>query len=103
MKLRASRPVLIGCTQYGAGDQLPVTNEALVGAWLEAGSAVWVDEDEERAAAETPKAKTIALAGLPGKSSDGDPDAMVGKVPARRPAAKKAPTKTPAKTTRSKK
>lgn len=98
MKLRASRPVLIGCTQYGAGDQLPVTNEALVCAWLEAGSAVWVD-DEDKTAEPVPKAVPVALAGLPGKSSNGDPDAKVGKVPTRRPAAKK----TPAKTTRTKK
>lgn len=92
MKLRASRPVLIGCTQYGAGDQLPVTNEALVGAWLEAGSAVWVD-DEEKTAEPAPKAVPVALAGLPGKSSDGDPDTLIGKVPQRTP---RTSTKKPA-------
>ena len=97
MKLRASRPVLIGCTQYGAGDQLPVTNEALVGAWLEAGSAVWVD-DEEKTAEPAPKAVPVALAGLPGKSSDGDPDAKVGRVPVRKPAASKKPARTPTRT-----
>ena len=91
-KLKASRPVLIGCTQYGAGDQLPVTNEALVCAWLEAGSAVWVD-DEDKTAEPVPKAVPVALAGLPGKSSDGDPDALIGKVPQR---AHRTSTKKPA-------
>lgn len=95
-KLKASRPVLIGCTQYGVGDQLPVTNEALVCAWLEAGSAVWVD-DEDKTAEPAPKAVPVALAGLPGKSSNGDPDAKVGKISARKPTATKKPARTSAR------
>ena len=93
MKLIATRPVLIGCTQYRAGDQLPVTNKALVKAWIAAGSAVCSCCEEQAAPEEKPKAVPVAPAGLPGKSSDGDPDALIGKVPQRAP---RTPAKKPA-------
>lgn len=83
MILTATRPVLLASIQYKAGDALPCTNEELVAAWIECGSAVWVDEDQTPEAP-APKARPAAAeAGLPGLSSDGDPDALVGKVPAR--------------------
>ena len=81
--LKAKLPVLYRSTQYKAGDVLPADNVAMVEAWLEAGSAAWVD-DEEPVPEKPAKAKPAsATAGMPGFSSDGDPDALIGRVPAR--------------------
>lgn len=81
MTLRARLPILYQSRQYRVGDALPANNERLVAAWLESGAAVWLDDEAVTVA---PKAKAVtAEAGLPGKSSDGDPEALVGKVPKR--------------------
>ena len=83
MILTAKLPVLYASRQYRPGDTLPVTNARLVDAWLESGAAQWAD-DEDKPIKKAPKAKpATAEAGLPGKSSDGDPEALVGKVPKR--------------------
>ena len=83
MILKAKLPVLYASRQYRPGDTLPVTNAMLVDAWLESGAAQWAD-DEDKPIKKAPKAKpATAEAGLPGKSSDGDPEALVGKVPKR--------------------
>lgn len=80
--LKAMLPILYRSTQYDPGDALPADDEATVAAWLEAGSAKWIEEDEDIQT--PPKARRKAApAGLPGKSSDGDPEALVGKVPDR--------------------
>jgi hypothetical protein len=80
--LKAKLPVLYASRQYRPGDTLPVTNARLVDAWLESGAAQWADDEDKPRKA--PKAKpATAEAGLPGKSSDGDPEALVGKVPKR--------------------
>lgn len=82
MILTAKLPVLYASRQYRPGDTLPVTNARLVDAWLESGAAQWADDEDKPRKA--PKAKqATAEAGLPGKSSDGDPEALVGKVPKR--------------------
>lgn len=51
-KLKATRSILHQNRLYGAGDELPTTDAALVNAWLDAESAVW---DEERPAVDTAK------------------------------------------------
>ena len=80
--LKSARPVLYRSKQYNTGDALPADDMAMVEAWLEAGSAVLVSDEEIET--EKPKAKPAsAMAGLPGLSSDGDPDALIGRVPAR--------------------
>ena len=85
MILKATRPVLLRNTQYRTGDTLPADNELMVEAWLEAGSAVWTDEDET-APEEAAKAVPVtAPPGQPGLSSDGDPDALIGRVPDKPP------------------
>lgn len=85
MILKATRPVLLCNTQYRAGDTLPADNELMVEAWLEAGSAVWTDE-EETAPEEAAKAVPVtAPPGQPGLSSDGDPDALIGRIPDKPP------------------
>ena len=79
MTLKARLPVLVGCTQYRAGDELPAHNAGLVQAWLENGVAYWDGVEPKKAA---PKAVPAAAEpGLGGKSSDGDPEALVGKIP----------------------
>ena len=72
-------PILYCSKQYRVGDALPAGNEALVNAWIESGAAFWDEVDVHEKPAKV-KAVT-AEPGLPGKSSDGDPDALVGKVP----------------------
>ena len=78
MTLRAMLPILYRSTQYEIGSTLPADDARTVEAWLEAGSAKWLS-DEEAAPAPKAKAKT-AQPGLTGKSSDGDPEALVGRV-----------------------
>lgn len=39
--LIATLPILYLSKQYKAGDLLPLNNQEMVAAWLEAGSAVW--------------------------------------------------------------
>lgn len=79
--LRAKLPILYASKQYRVGDALPAGNEALVTAWLESGAAYW---DEVESHEKAPKATLeTAEPGLPGKSSDGDPEALVGKAPKR--------------------
>ena len=88
-RLLATREVLYyyrighraGSHLFGIGDELPTTDSDLVQAWVEAGSAVWQDDDY------TPpthvKAKLMtAEPGLPGKAVGGDSsgDDLVGKV-----------------------
>lgn len=39
--LIATRPILYLAKQYKAGDRLPLNNQEMAAAWIEAGSAVW--------------------------------------------------------------
>ncbi len=81
MTLRAMLPVLYRSRQYEVGSALPADDQATVTAWLEAGSARWI-EDEDATAPMKPKAKPkTAKSGLPGNSSDGDLNALVGRIP----------------------
>ena len=83
MSLRAKLPILYKSKQYRVGDTLPATDDRMIAAWIKAGSAFW---DEVDVPEKAPKAQAVtAEAGLPGKSSDSDPEALVGKVPKRAP------------------
>ena len=77
--LRAMLPILYRSKQYRVGDKLPADNEGTVQAWLDAGSAAWLD-DEEKASAAKAKSVTAPL-GKAGLSSDGDPEAKVSRIP----------------------
>lgn len=80
MILKAVLPVLYRSTQYRPGDTLPADNRDMVEAWLAAGSAVWQNEDARPKA--PPKGKRVtAPPGTTGISSDGDPEARVGRLP----------------------
>jgi len=91
MILTAMRSVLYRSVQYEAGDALPADNPMMTEAWIKAGSAVWTDEDGKT---ETPKKARRATAppGTNGFSSDGDPEARVGRIP-ERPDRKTVPRK----------
>ena len=80
MTLRAILPILHRSTQYRPGDTLPADDARTVDAWIEAGSATWVDDEEPAAPAAKAKCKT-AQPGITGKSSDGDPEALAGRIP----------------------
>lgn len=68
--------------QYKPGDILPANYPDMVEAWIEAGTAAWVDEEELKP---KPKASlAAAISGLVGRAvsseSDGEAD-LVGRVP----------------------
>ena len=80
--LQACTPILFRSTLYGVGDSLPVDDQSMVAAWIEAGSAKWSDDEETKIAPAIAKSVT-AQPGMPGLSSDGDPEALIGRVPER--------------------
>ena len=73
--------ILYNSTQYKPGDELPANDPEMLAAWLEAGTAKWVDETDVR----TMKAQAAtALAGMYGtavSSDSGDEEDLVGRVP----------------------
>lgn len=79
MKLIATYPILYQSTQYEVGQSLPASDQNMVQAWLDAGTAKW-QQDEQTPAA---KAKPVtAETGLAGQSPNGETaESIVGKVP----------------------
>ena len=79
MKLIAVYPILYRSRQYWVGQELPADDAGMVQAWIEAGTATWVDP----AAPKPPKAKPAAAEpGRAGESPNGETDEnLVGKVP----------------------
>lgn len=73
--------ILYNSTQYKPGDELPTNNPEMLEAWLEAGTAAWVDEDVAKRA----KAQSVtAMVGLYGQAVCSDSDNgedLVGRVP----------------------
>ena len=79
MKLIAVYPILYRSKQYGGGQGLPADDESMVQAWLDAGTAAWMDPEAPPPAKAKPAA---AEAGLAGESVNGETDEnLVGKVP----------------------
>lgn len=81
-KLVAVSTILLDTKIYEIGEALPANNQAMVDAWVEAGTAVWKDTDEE-----TTKVKAKARSAEPGLSGKAvvseseDGEDLVGKVP----------------------
>lgn len=46
--LIAMRPILYLAKQYKAGERLPVSNQKMVEAWIEAGSAAWQEPGKKQ-------------------------------------------------------
>lgn len=80
MRLVAKRPVLCLAHQYGAGDTLPDNDPERNAAWLEAGSAEWIEDSTDEIPA--PGAKAAPAAAEPGMEgrTDGGTE-LQGKVP----------------------
>lgn len=92
-KLIAKYPILYLSKQYDIGEELIANNPEMVKAWLDAGTAEWV-EDEEPASDGTTDEKSedellpataipvVAEAGLAGDAVGSETDEnLVGKIP----------------------
>lgn len=92
-KLIAKYPILYLSKQYDIGEELVANNPEMVSAWIEAGTAEWVEDEEsapdgttdEKSEEELPPAKAIpvvAEAGLAGDAVGSETDEnLVGKIP----------------------
>lgn len=71
-----------GFTQYHPGDILP-SDSTDADAWVEAGSAVWMDAEEYLTAEWTEAVRATAPVGMPGMAVGGEmaEDNLVGRVP----------------------
>lgn len=85
--LTAQTSILFESKMYKQGEELPVKNPVMVEAWLAAGTAVLID-NEQTEAPKTPKAPKArprtAEPGLPGvavHSESENGENLVGKVP----------------------
>lgn len=80
-RLVATAAILYQSKLYAPGDELPANNSSMVDAWLEAGTAVWTEEESNIA----PKARlATAEPGLPGSAINSESengDNLIGKVP----------------------
>ena len=84
-KLIAKTPILFESTLYGVGTELPTRNTAMVEAWINAGTAVWVEKtvSTEKTVPVKAKSKT-AESGLSGEAVASESETgenLVGKVP----------------------
>ena len=82
-RLTAQTSILFESKMYKPGDELPVKNPAMVEAWLAAGTAVLIDDEQTKA----PKAKARPRTAEPGQpgvavhSESENGEDVVGKVP----------------------
>lgn len=90
-KLIAAQYILHGAKYYAPGEELSTKDAELMQCWLLSGAARLV-KTEEPAKKKGKATLQTAEPGLPGKSSDGDPEALTGKVP-KTPQREKAPRK----------
>ena len=92
-KLIAKYPILYLSNQYDIGEELVANNPEMVKAWLDAGTAEWVEDEEsvsdgitdEKSEEELPPATAtpvVAEAGLVGDAVGAETDEnLVGKIP----------------------
>ena len=81
-KLIAKQSILFESKLYSPGAELPTKNADMVKAWLDAGTAVWVEDETNNTKAKA-RPKT-AEPGLPGDvvvSESENGDNLAGKVP----------------------
>lgn len=93
VKLIAKYPILYLSKQYDIGDELIANNPEMVKAWLDAGTAEWVEDEEsvsdgitdEKSEEELPPATAtpvVAEAGLAGDAIGSETEEnLVGKIP----------------------
>ena len=92
-KLIAKYPILYLSKQYDIGEELVANNPEMVKAWLDAGTAEWVEDEEsvsdgttdEKSEEKLPPATAtpvVAEAGLAGDAVGAETDEnLVGKIP----------------------
>ena len=92
-KLIAKKTILFESKLYEVGTELPTHNTAMNEAWVEAGTAVWVEESVSTEKPVPVKAKPkTAEPGLPGQAESSESEIgedLVGKVPKTKARSKK--------------
>lgn len=89
-ELIAQQYILFESKMYAPGEKLPVKNPDMVQAWLDAGTAVYVDDEEKKPTAKaTPRTAEPGLAGVAVSSEAEDGENLVGKTPKTASRAKK--------------
>lgn len=79
-QLIAQQSILFEGKIYNPGEHLPAHNAAMVAAWLEAGTAVWIENKNEAPKAK-PRTAEPGLSGVSVASESEDGEDLVGKVP----------------------
>ena len=80
--LVAVYPILFHSKQYKVGDILPANYPDMVEAWLEAGTAAWIDDETENTKTKArPRTAEPGLSGVAVASEAEDGENLVGKVP----------------------
>ena len=80
--LTAQKSILFENKIYSPGDVLPAHNQGMVEAWLNAGTAVWIDDETTKTKAKArPKTAEPGLPGVAVTSESEDGDNLAGKVP----------------------
>ena len=81
-RLTAQTSILFESKMYKPGDELPVKNPAMVEAWLEAGTAVLIDDEQKKAPAKArPRTAEPGQPGVAVHSESENGEDVVGKVP----------------------
>ena len=89
-KLTAQKSILFESKIYNPGETLPAHNASMVEAWIEAGTAVWLDDEAKKPQAKArPRTAEPGLPGVAVASESEDGENLVGKVPKTRGRKKK--------------
>lgn len=81
-KLIAQQYILFESKMYSPEDELPTKNPVMVQAWLDAGTAIWIDDEEKKPSVKAiPRTAEPGVAGAAISSESEDGDNLVGKVP----------------------
>lgn len=81
-RLTAQTSILFESKIYKPGEELPAKNPVMVEAWLEAGTAVWIDDEQIKAPVKArPRTAEPGLPGVAVHSESENGENLVGKVP----------------------
>ena len=81
-RLTAKTSILFESKMYKPGEELPVKNPAMVEAWLAAGTAVFIDDEQTKTPAKArPRTAEPGQPGVAVHSESENGENLVGKVP----------------------
>lgn len=81
-RLTAKTSILFESKIYNPGEELPVKNPAMVEAWLAAGTAVFIDDEQTKTPAKArPRTAEPGQPGVAVHSESANGEDLVGKVP----------------------